>query len=117
MKLYIKFLIMMSCSTSIVYAEQLSQEKYDALLNQYMQTIQNTKIILDAKDTMATAFQKNKAFCERMSAYENIKKISEQNKQLENASIMLVAANFYLDRQNKNLEMSGFSGFTFCKNK
>ena len=115
MKLCIKFLIiMMSCS---VYAEQLTQEKYDALLNQNMQIIQNTKVILDSEKNTATISEQSKALCERIVAYERIKEASEQNKNLENASMMLIAANFYLDRQRKSLDSSYFTQSTFCKNK
>ena len=116
MKLYIKFhIIMISCCASFVHAEQLSQEKYDALLNQYMQIIQNTKVVLDSDDANSTFAEQNKAFCERINAYQDIKKISEENKQLENASHMLLAANYYLERQSKILELGGFSDSAFCK--
>lgn len=115
MKLCIKFLIiMMSCS---VYAEQLTQEKYDALLNQNMQTIQNTKVILDSEQSTATSSEQSKALCDRIMAYERIKEASEQNQHLENASMMLIAANFYLDRQSKSLDNSNFSRSIFCRSK
>lgn len=118
MKLYIKFhIIMIGCFASLVHAEQLTQEKYDSLLNQYMQIIQNTKVVLDSEDTKSTFAEQNEAFCERINAYQDIKKISEQNKQLENSSHMLLAANYYLERQSKSLELGGFSDSTFCKRK
>lgn len=118
MKLYFKFLIIVfSFFASFTYAEKLTQEKYDFLLNEYMTIIQNSKAILDDDMSQATSKEKSKVFCERIKAYENIKKISEQNKQLENASNMWIASNYYLDRQNKSLQLSGISESTFCKTK
>lgn len=118
MKLYSKFLIIiLSCFASLTYAEQLTQVKYDALLSQYMKIIQDTKVVLDSDDTQATFSEQNKAFCERIIAYQNIKRISEDNRQLENASTMLLAANYYLERQSKSLELDGFTRNSFCKTK
>ena len=77
----------------------------------------NTKVVLDSEDTSSTFAEQNKAFCERINAYQDIKKISEENKQLENASHMLLAANYYLERQSKSLELGGFSDSAFCKRK
>lgn len=118
MKLYIKFhFIAISCFASMVYAEQLTQEKYDILLNEYMIIIQNSKAILEDDTIQATEKEKNKVFCERIDAYEQIKKISEENKHLDNASNMWIASNFYLERQKKSLQLSGFSDVGFCKIK
>lgn len=118
MKLISKLLIIsLGCSALYVNAEQLSQEKYNFLLNQYMQTIQNTKPILDDENSSATSEEQFKALCERINAYRQIKKISLDNIILEQASTVLVAANFYLDRQQKSLNLSSLEDSTFCKVK
>lgn len=92
----------------------LSQQEYQALLNQYTQVVNDSKKVLDDPASQATANEQKQAFCARYQAYKNIADISERNPNLYPASVMLMVANRYLEQQHNSLTASGMTEQVFC---
>ena len=55
--------------------------------------------------------------CDRIQAYQNILKASQENSQLNMASMMAMVAQNYLDRQNQSMNNSGMTTGVFCKSR
>ncbi len=98
-------------------AETLTQQAYDAKIQQYTDIVNQTKSILEEHSAQADGAVQSQAFCDRLNAYEQIAKLSQENIQLELAPVMLMAAQRYLDRQQASLTKSGMTSAVFCAGK
>lgn len=99
------------------WAESLTQAAYDLKMNEYTAVINQTKTVLDNPEYDANLKAQNLAFCERLNAYQNILKLSEENPQLERAILMQTVAKMYLSRQMQSLTDSGMTQQVFCAKK
>lgn len=114
MKMKFCVLIAMLWSGTHAWAETLTQAEYDVKINEYTQSINQTKTILDQPEQQNDLKAQNLAFCERIRAYQNILKISEDNPQLERSMLMQTVAKMYLSRQIQSLNDSGMTQQVFC---
>jgi hypothetical protein len=101
--------------SQMAQSEVLTQQNYDAQIQHYLDVIKATKPILDDPKSTADASAKSEAFCQRIDAYQRIVKLSEDNSQLDMASIMHMAAKNFLDRQQQSLTKSGMTTGAMCK--
>lgn len=119
MKLKRSYAFVLTCTVlsfmQTVQAEPLTQQTYDAQMQHYLDVIKATKPILDDPKSTADASEKSQSFCQRIDAYQQIVKLSEENSQLEMASIMYMAAKNFLDRQQQSLTKSGMTTGAMCK--
>ena len=106
-------------SSSAVYAQsgQLSQQAYDQKMQYYRDVINQSKTVLDDPASTADADAKSRSFCERIHAYRQIEKLSSENRNLDMAPVMQMAAQNFLDRQQKSLHGSGMSTEYMCAGK
>ncbi|WP_086206577.1 hypothetical protein [Acinetobacter sp. ANC 4648] len=103
--------------SNLSYAElvqTLSQDQYNQLLQQYTAQVNETKKILDDPKVKFDAATQKQAFCTRLTAYQQIADMSKANITLESASIMLMAANSFLERQKQSFIDSGMTEQVFC---
>ena len=82
---------------NMAFAEKLSQADYDQFI--------------------ADAQSQRQAFCQRLTAYEEIQKVSEENHELNMASTMAMIAKSFLDRQAQSMNNSGMTTAVFCKSR
>ena len=68
---------------NIAFAEKLSQADYDQFIAMQTKIVNETKHILDDPDQNADAQSQRQAFCQRLTAYEEIQKVSEERWRLE----------------------------------
>lgn len=119
MKLKGFYVCMMICVvwpfTQLARAEQLTQQSYDQQMQYYLDVIKASKPILDDPTSTADTTARSQAFCQRIDAYQNIVKLSEENNQLDMASVMHMAAKNFLDRQQQSLTKSGMTTAAMCK--
>ncbi|WP_180083170.1 hypothetical protein [Acinetobacter sp. YH12102] len=102
---------------SMVFAEPLSQSAYDQFILEQTKIVNETKHILDEDDPKADAKTQRQAFCNRLKAYQDIQKVSEENNSLDMAPMMAMVAKSFLDRQDQSLSKSGMTTTLFCKNR
>lgn len=93
--------------------QSLTQEQYNHLITHFTDQVNATKKILDESENADATAQKQ-AFCSRLAAYQHIATLSKNNIQLETASVMLMIANQFLDRQKQSLLESGMTEQVFC---
>ena len=105
---------LLGMSTSFVWAATLSQAEFDQQLAAQTKIINQSKLILEGDPTKSSVEQQKQAFCERLSAYRNIAKISRENPQLDQAYLMGVIAHRYLDRQQQSMQNTGMTEQYFC---
>ncbi|WP_445115932.1 hypothetical protein [Acinetobacter sp. WZC-1] len=108
----------------MAYAEKLTQQQYDDIMETYTDQVNRSKKILDHPAGQADAVRKDavhtdsetqkQAFCSRMQAYHQIAAISQQNAELDTAQMMLMIAQNYLEKQNQRLNDSGMTEQVFC---
>jgi hypothetical protein len=111
---------LLGCFPSLtVYAQsvQLSQQVYDQKMQHYRDVINLSKKILDDPSSVADTETKSRSFCERMHAYKQIEKLSNENRSLDMAPVMLMAAQNFLERQQKSLSNSGINSEYMCAEK
>ena len=99
------------------HAEPLPQQDYDRQIQHYTQLIQKTKAILDEPDSAADADAQSQAFCDRLNAYQQIVKLSQENLKLDLAPMMLKISQAYLEKQQQSLSSSGMTAGVFCAGK
>lgn len=109
--------MLLFCAMNFAHGETLTQQSYDQQIKHYTEIIQQTKSILDEPNSKADAKMQSQAFCDRLDAYEQIAKLSRENANLELASIMLMASESYLNRQQDSLSGSGMTSAVFCAGK
>ena len=102
---------------SMVFAEPLSQSAYDEFISAQTKIVNETKHILDKDDQKADAQTQRQAFCNRLKAYQDIQKVSEENSSLDMAPTMAMVAKSFLERQDQSLTQSGMTTSVFCKNR
>src|SRR5690606_33678794 len=100
-------------------ANTMTQAQYDQYITEQTDIVNNTKAILDEphaqnKSNISTERQ---ALCNRIQAYENILKVSQENSQLNMAATMTMIAQNYLGRQNQSMNSSGMTRGVFCENR
>lgn len=93
--------------------QALTQTQYNQLIAHFTKEVNATKKILDESENADASAQKQ-AFCARLNAYQHIAQLSQNNLQLETASVMLMVANQFLDRQKQSLVESGMTEQVFC---
>ncbi|WP_347474231.1 hypothetical protein ABEF90_07150 [Acinetobacter thermotolerans] len=101
-------------------AESMTQEQYDQYIADQTRIVNETKAVLDEPHTgeqKPSINAERQALCDRIQAYENILKASQENSQLNMASMMATIAQNFLDRQNQSLNSSGMTSGVFCKNR
>ena len=81
------------------------------------QKVNETKHILDEPDQNADAQSQRQALCQRLTAYEEIQKVSEENHELNMAPTMAMIAKSFLDRQAQSMNNSGMTTAVFCKSR
>lgn len=96
--------------------QSLTQQQYNQLITHFTNQVNATKKILDQSEN-ADATAQRQAFCSRLEAYQHIAALSKDNLQLETASVMLMVANQFLDRQKQSLIDSGMTEQVFCAAK
>ena len=99
------------------HAEPLPQQDYDRQIQHYTQLIQKTKAILDEPDSAADADTQSQAFCDRLNAYQQIARLSQENLKLDLAPMMLKISQAYLEKQQQSLSSSGMTAGVFCAGK
>ena len=99
------------------FAEKLTQPAYDQFIAEQTRIVNETKAILDQPNQEGDAQKQRWAFCQRLTAYEEIHKVSEENHELNMAPIMAMVAKKFLDRQVQSMHNSGMTAAIFCKNR
>ena len=102
---------------SMLFAAPLSQSAYDQFISAQTKIVNETKHILDEDDQKADAQTQRQAFCNRLKAYQDIQKVSEENSGLKMAPTMSMIARNFLERQDQSLTQSGMTASVFCKNR
>lgn len=92
----------------------LTQAQFKQALDAQTRIVNETKTILDGEQPSQDVELQKKAFCERLAAYREIAKLSRENPQLDQAYLMGVIANRYLDRQKQSMNASGMTEQYFC---
>ncbi|MFV5490169.1 hypothetical protein [Acinetobacter sp. ASP199] len=106
--------------TNYAVAETMTQEQYDQYIAEQTSIVNETKAILDKPHTESgkpSISTERQALCDRIQAYQNILKASQENSQLNMASMMTMVAQNYLDRQNQSMNSSGMTTGVFCKSR
>lgn len=75
---------------NMAFAEKLSQADYDQFIAMQTKIVNETKHILDDLDQNADAQSQRQAFCQRLTTYEEIQKVSEENHELNCTSSNLI---------------------------
>ena len=116
MKTLIRIGFMGFCASLMmsVQAAKLSQAEYDQFIEVQTNIVNETKPILDEANPEVDATAQRDAFCARLTAYENIKKTSEENIELNMAAMMKIVADSFLSRQHDSLTQSGMTTQVFC---
>ena len=104
---------LMMC-VSVLHAKGLTQAEFDQQLAAYTQTVNHTKKVLEGEHASQDAEVQKKAFCQRLAAYRGIAELAHQNPNLEQAYLMGVIANSYLDRQKQSMHSVGMTEQYFC---
>lgn len=107
-------LLMISQFCNAEIHQKLMQSEYDQKIDQYTAQVNASKKILDEPNSQVDANLQKQAFCSRLDAYQQIEKISKNNIELENANIMLMIANHFLQNQRQSLHDSGMTENVFC---
>jgi len=104
---------------SVAYAADmpLTQSAYDQKIQYYTDIINQSKRVLDDPSSTADSESKSKSFCARIDAYMQIEKLSKDNIQLDMAPLMHLAAQNFLERQQKSLNISGMNTEFMCSAK
>lgn len=101
-------------------AKTMTQEQFDQYIAEQTRVVNDSKAILDEPHTASdkpSISTERQALCDRIQAYQNILKASQENSQLNMASIMAMVAQNYLDRQNQSMNSSGMTTGFFCKSR
>lgn len=70
-------------------------------LVQYITIVNDTKQVLDEPNAIVSEQKQKYALCQRIQAYQGILQLSEQHPQMENAAVMKLIAQNYLNRQQQ----------------
>ncbi|GAA5557531.1 hypothetical protein Asch01_02271 [Acinetobacter schindleri] len=106
--------------TNYAVAETMTQEQFDQYIAEQTRVVNESKAILDEPHTASdrpNISTERQVLCDRIQAYQNILKASQENSQLNMASMMAMVAQNYLDRQNKSMNSSGMTTGVFCKSR
>ncbi|WDE14807.1 hypothetical protein KMZ14_08425 [Acinetobacter schindleri] len=101
-------------------AKTMTQEQFDQYIAEQTRVVNDSKAILDEPHTASdkpSISTERQALCDRIQAYQNILKASQENSQLNMASMMAMVAQNYLDRQNQSMNSSGMTTSVFCKSR
>jgi uncharacterized protein YeaC (DUF1315 family) len=102
---------------NIALAEKLPQADYDRFIAQQTKIVNETKQILDQPDSHAGTHSQRQAFCQRLTAYQAIQNVSEENQELDLAPTMAMIARNFLERQSQSMNASGMTTAVFCKSR
>ena len=106
--------------TNYAVAETMTQEQFDQYIAEQTRVVNESKAILDEPHTASdkpNISTERQALCHRIQAYQNILQASQENSQLNMASMMAMVAQNYLDRQNQSTNNSGMTTGVFCKSR
>ena len=106
--------------TNYAVAETMNQEQFDQYIAEQTRVVNESKAILDEPHTASdkpSISTERQVLCDRIQAYQNILKASQENSQLNMASIMAMVAQNYLDRQNQSMNSAGMTTGVFCKSR
>ncbi len=106
--------------TNYAVAETMTQEQFDQYIAEQTRVVNDSKAILDEPHTASdkpSISTERQVLCDRIQAYQNILKASQENSQLNMASMMAMVAQNYLDRQNQSMNSSGMTTSVFCKSR
>ena len=106
--------------TNYAVAETMTQEQFDQYIAEQTRVVNESKAILDEPHTASdkpNISTERQALCDRIQAYQNILQASQENSQLNMASMMAMVAQNYLDRQNQSMNNSGMTTGVFCKSR
>lgn len=112
--LIFNFLLTLSFSSSMVFAETVNLSEYESKLDNFISTVNETKLILDAPESSANMQVQRYALCQRIEAYQNILNLVNQFPHAENSHLMKVIAEDFLTRQVSSFQKTGVSEENFC---
>lgn len=106
--------------TNYAVAETMTQEQFDQYIAEQTRVVNESKAILDEPHTALdrpNISTERQVLCDRIQAYQNILKASQENSQLNMASMMAMVAQNYLDRQNQSMNSFSMTTGVFCKSR
>lgn len=92
----------------------LADAEFNRQLQTYIDSVNQTKAILDDPNAQSNAEVQKKALCQRIQAYQNIAQLSQEHPENDNAELMRKVAENYLTRQKQSFEHSGWNVHVFC---
>lgn len=115
---YSRWMLILACILSVVSAnaanQDLSEADFNQQIQQYIDIVNHTKTVLDDADALASAEVQQHSLCQRIHAYQDIVKLSNEYPKFENAMMMKLAAQSYLERQKVSLQNSGLNEDAIC---
>lgn len=115
---YSRWMLISAFILSVVSAnaatQALSEDDFNQQIQQYIDIVNQTKTILDDPDTLASIEAQQQALCQRIHAYQDIVKLSNEYPKFENAMLMKWVAQHYLERQKVSLQSSGLNEGAIC---
>ena len=94
--------------------ERISFEAFNQQLQSYIDTVNQTKLILDGETSTADAKTQQQALCQRIQAYQDIVKLTQSYPEFENALLMKMLAERYLAKQQASFTETGWNQSHFC---
>lgn len=108
-------LSILMCYPVLTWANTAHQNyAFDLKLQEYIDVVNQTKMVLDNPKATPSALEQKQALCKRIQAYKNIAKLSQENLELDSAPIMNRVSQNFLDRQEKSFNASAMSEQVFC---
>ncbi|NHC05102.1 hypothetical protein G9F31_15355 [Acinetobacter sp. 187] len=92
----------------------LSEHELHQKLQGYIDRVNQTKAVLDDAVIEPSVKEQQQALCQRIDAYQNIVKLSNEYPEFESASVMKIAALHYLKRQKESFDGSALNQKAFC---
>lgn len=115
---YSRWMMLFAFISSVVSAnaetQTLSEDDFNQQIQQHIDIVNQTKNILDHPDSLASAEAQQQALCQRIHAYQDIVKLSNEHPQFENAMLMKLVAQNFLERQKVSLQSSGLNEGAIC---
>lgn len=108
--------ILMCCSLPTWANTAHQNHAFDLKLKEYIDVVNQTKMVLDDPRATPSALEQRQALCLRIQAYKNIAKLSQDNLDLDSARLMNRVAQVFLERQEKSFNASAMSEQVFCAN-
>ena len=110
-------IVALSLSMSQAWAMALTQAEYNQQLAIQTKIVNQSKLVLEGENATQDVQRQKKAFCERLNAYREIARISDENPELDQAYLMGIIAHRYLDQQKQSMGGNGITEQYFCGTK